>query len=79
MFIYIYGYMYFLYVSGRIRSNLWNRNVSFPQRGKTVFLLNGVRLRPFAVPLSANMMPSFRESRRGNAVAIQNSNTPSKN
>ena len=34
-------------------------------RKKTVFFLNGVVTRSFATPLSANMMPSFRESSRG--------------
>ena len=45
----------------------------FTPRGKTgktgkkknVFFLNGVGMRPFATPLSANMMPSFRESHCG--------------
>ena len=32
---------------------------------KKCFFLNGVLMRPFATPLSANMMPSFRESSRG--------------
>ena len=43
---------------------------SFTQRGKkgkkkNGLFLNGVLMRPFATPLSANMMPSFRESSRG--------------
>ena len=32
---------------------------------KKCFFLNGVVTRSFATPLSANMMPSFRESSRG--------------
>ena len=32
---------------------------------KKFFFLNGVSVRPFATPISANMMPSFRKSRRG--------------
>ena len=32
---------------------------------KNAFFLNGVVTRSFATPLSANMMPSFRESSRG--------------
>ena len=32
---------------------------------KKCFFLNGVVTRSFATPLSANMMPTFRESRRG--------------
>ena len=81
MYIYIYTYMYtYLYKYFCSKSLLaafrseWvlalARYSSPSQRGKkgkkkNCFFLNGVLMRPFATPLSANMMPSFRESSRG--------------
>ena len=52
------------------RAPLSSRSCAPTQRGKkgkkkNVFFLNGVSVRPFATPISANMMPSFRESSRG--------------
>ena len=52
------------------RAPLSSRSCAPTQRGKkgkkkNVFFLNGVVTRSFATPLSANMMPSFRESSRG--------------